>query len=178
MGAIACFGFLLPAHLCLWNLCALPLSVSLWGRGSGKHAMVVGIVACVTGYPSVSGSPESPSTVVGGGDSWEGSQFPSPACCSLAPCGCYGLTLGGGWRRISAAAARLSYGVSPAIIEGESPSFGCGGCCCPSYPLLAGLWCRGTPESSATTVCWGWGFSQGAWGVGLVVYVPLTFCLP
>lgn len=68
--------------------------------------------------------------------------------------------------------------MSPAIIEGESPSFGCGGCCCPSYPLLAGLWCRGTPESSATAVCAGAGASAKVPGELGLWYVPLTFCLP
>lgn len=65
----------------------------------------------------------------------------------------------GGWRPISAAATRLSRGMSTPVIEGESHSFGCEASCCPSYPLLAGLWCRGTSDSSATTMCAGAGGS-------------------
>lgn len=40
----------------------------------------------------------------------------------------------------------------------------------PSYPLLAGLWCRGTSDSSATTMCAGAGVQLrylGSWGCGL-----------
>lgn len=76
----------------------------------------------------------------------------------------------GGWRLISPAATRLSRGMSTAVIEGESHSFGCEACCCPSYPLLAGLWCRGTSDSSATTMCAGAGGSAqvpGEVGFGL-----------
>lgn len=166
-----CFGFFLPAHyLCLWDLCALPLSVSLqgWesgtcGYGGGSCCLGDWVPLLCLGYPCF-GAP----SLVGGYCSWEGSQVNKP--CVLLPGSLWMLALlWCGWEAGDISPLQLSG--SPVVWAlpwlGQRDRFWGVVAAASSLPFCwAGLWFSGAPWLLCCNhVCWGCGLSCSAWEV-------------